>query len=446
MNKQTKLRAKILGRHFIYIKGALILMICCIVCYGTLAIGKGYGYPIKNPYAATVIGTPVEYQAALGKHPGYKILSLKVFQERITPKYFWYSDKISIGLLEQKREAPLIFLIAGTGGNYKGPQINSLARAFYHHGFHVVTLPSPTHMSFIISASKSSVPGLLDEDSQDLYNVMKLAWETRLKQRLQVTDFYIAGYSLGGAQTAYLTFIDEQQKFFNFKKALMINAPVNLFNSVSILDELVNQNFPPEEAGQKFNQFWRETWSLLAERYSRSRADELSLSPDFLFSLYKDRSLDEADSQTLIATVFRISAASMIVTSDVMTQSGFIVPKGVTAKISADVTDYFVVSHRTGFNQYAQGLMLPYFQQVNPNLKFRQLLDRASLYPLEDYLRNNNKIGLMHNEDDIIMAAGEIEWFRNVFGNRAKIYPSGGHLGNIVYKDNIKDMLDFIKN
>ena len=422
------------------------IMLCIVACVSQLVMADDYAYPIQNPYAATVIGTPAEYRAELSKFKGYKVLKLKVFQDRITPNYFWYNDKISLGLLEQKQEAPLIFLVAGTGGNFKGPNMATLSRAFYDEGFHVVTLPSPTYMSFIIAASNSSVPGLLDDDSHDLYNVMKLAWQTQLRRRIQVSDFYVAGYSLGGAQTAYLTYIDEQQKFFNFKKALILNAPVSLLNSIGKLDALVNKSFPPERAGKKFNQFWRETWSLLAKRYSESRADELQLSPDFLFDLYKDRDLDEADAQALIATAFRISAASMMVTADVMSQSGFIIPKGTTAKITADVTDYFVVSHRTGFNEYARGLMFPFYQRRNSSLTFEQLVERSSLYPLEDYLRKSEKIKLMHNADDIIMAPEEIEWLKDVFGARAKIYPRGGHLGNLAYRDNVRDMLALIKN
>jgi hypothetical protein len=304
-------------------------------------------------------------------------------------------------------------------------------------------------MSFIIAASNSSVPGLLDDDSHDLYNLMKLAWDTQLKQRIKVSEFYITGYSLGGAQAAYLTYIDEQQKFFNFKKALILNTPVSLLSSASILDGYVNKSFPPDQVGVKFYEFWKKTWALVAERYSNSPGDELTLSPDFLFDLYKDSELDDEELEALIATAFRISAASMISTSDVMSKSGFIVPKNINTKRRAnkkDYTDYFVVSHRTGFDEYSKELMLPFFKGRNPNLTYEQLVERASLYPIEDYLRNSEKIGLMHNEDDIIMAPGEIKWLKDVFGDRGKFYPHGGHLGNVAYKDNVTYMINFFKH
>ena len=44
------------------------------------------------------------------------------------------------------------------------------------------------------------------------------------------------------------------------------------------------------------------------------------------------------------------------------------------------------------------------------------------------------------------MAPGEIEWLKDVFSERAIIYPRGGHLGNLSHEDTVKDMLEVIKN
>ena len=71
------------------------------------------------------------------------------------------------------------------------------------------------------------------------------------------------------------------------------------------------------------------------------------------------------------------------------------------------------------------------------------LLEKFSLQDIEDYLRNSDKIGLMHNADDLILDDGEIDYFKDVFQSRAIIYPIGGHCGNIKYKQNIEDMLGF---
>ena len=42
----------------------------------------------------------------------------------------------------------------------------------------------------------------------------------------------------------------------------------------------------------------------------------------------------------------------------------------------------------------------------------------------------------------LILAPGEIDYFREVFGSRARIYPTGGHCGNIDYQQNVDYMLN----
>ena len=52
----------------------------------------------------------------------------------------------------------------------------------------------------------------------------------------------------------------------------------------------------------------------------------------------------------------------------------------------------------------------------------------------------------MHNADDILLAEGDIDYLRDVFGERAQIYPRGGHSGNMAYIDNVAHMLDFFSD
>ena len=51
----------------------------------------------------------------------------------------------------------------------------------------------------------------------------------------------------------------------------------------------------------------------------------------------------------------------------------------------------------------------------------------------------------MTNVDDFILAKGEVEFLRSTFGDRARIYPRGGHCGNLEYHENVADMLRFFE-
>jgi hypothetical protein len=71
------------------------------------------------------------------------------------------------------------------------------------------------------------------------------------------------------------------------------------------------------------------------------------------------------------------------------------------------------------------------------------LAERNSLRAIGDYLREASKIGLMHNEDDFLLSEGDLDYLRGLFGERAQIYPRGGHNGNMDSKDNVAYVIDF---
>ena len=72
-----------------------------------------------------------------------------------------------------------------------------------------------------------------------------------------------------------------------------------------------------------------------------------------------------------------------------------------------------------------------------------RLIEVLSLRNIEPYLKSAEKIGLMHNEDDIILKPGEIEYLEGLFGARAKIFPTGGHCGNMNHQDAVEFMVKF---
>ncbi|UCC55494.1 MAG: hypothetical protein JSU75_08990, partial [Gammaproteobacteria bacterium] len=100
-----------------------------------------------------------------------------------------------------------------------------------------------------------------------------------------------------------------------------------------------------------------------------------------------------------------------------------------------------LVAHRLGFTDFFHTYFYPHIHQQQPDISRSELVEQMSLSEIEDYLKNSPKIEVMHNQDDIILEPGEIDFFPRVFGERAKIYPKGGHCGNIDYRDNVAHMI-----
>ena len=194
-----------------------------------------YDFPFDDPFVATVVGTPEDYRAELPEKIPLRKRSMKIFEDREVPDFVWHDERLRYSYALQKGPAPLVFLIAGTGGTHDGSKNTMMGKAFYQAGFHIVSISSPTHMNFVVAASSTSVPGHAYKDAEDLYRVMERIM-AKLGDRVEVTDYYVTGYSLGGFNTAFVTLLDEERQVFNFRKALLINPPVTLYNSISLLD------------------------------------------------------------------------------------------------------------------------------------------------------------------------------------------------------------------
>lgn len=401
-----------------------------------------YDYPFSDPYVATVVNTPMEYAEVLPTEVPVKFDTLKMFPERKVPGILWNLDELRYSYVRQKGPAPLIFLIAGTGASFNSAKMQVMQKAFYRAGYHVISISSPTHPNFVVAASTSSVPGHLEEDSADLYKVMQTVWQ-KLQQKMEATDFNLAGYSLGAAQSAFIAKLDEQDKAFNFRKVLLINPPVSLYNSVLILDELLELNIPG--GLDNFNVFYDRIINAFSDVYAHG--ENVDFNNDFLYQTYKYRKPTSDDPlKALIGTSFRISSENMVFTSDVMTKAGYVVPKNLVLRRHDNVRDYAKVLGHLTFLDYFRGILLPHFQDLNPQTTEADLIRQLSLRSIEDYLRTSPKFGLIHNEDDIILLPGEIDYLRGVFGDRARIFPHGGHCGNMAYPENVAAMVGFFQD
>jgi hypothetical protein len=421
--------------HFIIISFLFSATLCN-------AESDGYGYPYSNPYEATILSTPVDLKAPLPQEINAKELEMTVFPDRKIPDVFWYNRKLYYSLAAQKEKAPLIFVIAGTGARYDSPKAQMMQNAFYEAGFHVICLSSPTHPNFITTASSTTAPGDIQSDCRDLYRVMTLAWE-KAKTKIDASDFYLTGYSLGGSQAAFIAMLDETQKNFNFKKVLMINPAISLYDSAVRLDKLFVDNIPGGIG--HFDDFYRSLIKNIENQYIYG--DFVDLNHEFFYSAFNKVLPTEGEQKAVIGFSFRISAANIIFVTDVMTNSGWIVPKNLELTKTSSTTDYGKVAARAGgFSFYAENLLLPVLQQKTPELTLAQLIEQSSLTSIEDYLKNSDKIGLVTNEDDLILAPGDIDYLKRVFKIRSKIYPRGGHCGNMEYKDNVAYMVEYFKS
>jgi predicted alpha/beta-fold hydrolase len=400
-----------------------------------------YDYPIDNPWLATIAGTPQAAQADLPEPDAWERRTVNPFPARQTPVGFWYYKGLTYSLITQRHRAPLVFVIGATGADDRAPLMTTLGKVLHAAGLHVVLLPSPTHPNFIVTASATHVPGNPDQDAADLYRVMRLV-RGEAGERIDISDFYLTGYSLGGWHAAFIAKLDEEEQAFGFKRVLLLDPPVSLYRSVRTIDQLLIQNIPGGVDG--LGRFLDDAVTQLLAAYQTTDALDFE-DEDLALALYTE--LDPADDQlaAVIGLSFRLAAASMIFTSDVMSRAGYIYPRNKPFLSTTPLGSYLAVSLRTSLIDYFRDVYAPFYSPRHPELSREDFIERSDLASIGDYLSTTEKIGVFANQDDVVLAPGDIEELRRLFGNRARIYPNGGHLGNLDHRAVVADIVDFFR-
>ena len=398
-----------------------------------------YDYPLEDAMEATVLGTPRALQARVPDQVPTEELRLRVFPQRTPPAVFWYAERLPVLVARQRRPAPLVYVVAGTGSSHAGASMRAMLGALYQAGFHVVTIASPTHPSFIVAASERQLPGLPQNDARDLYRVMRLVY-AEVAGSIDITAQHLVGYSLGAAEAAFVARLDDAEGAIGFDRVLMINPPVSLYRSAEKLDAMVDA-IPG--GVDDFDLFFYQNFGRFAAAYQQQ--DVLDFTNDFLFTLYRRKPPPERTFEALIGITFRLAAANVLFTADVLNRAGVVVPKERVIATTDSLTEYAKVCAYLGFRQYMQHLLLPVVRRQRPETRFSDLVAASDLASIESYLRQAAKIGLMHNRDDPVLTAGDLDFLAEVFRGRARFYPRGGHLGNLNHHRNVADMIAFLK-
>ena len=418
-------------------------LVFCVSATAADVDAQSYGYPLANPFEATIATTPPELRPAL---PDDLDIDQSDYSVRLRPDRefelldnFWPVTKLQYRLAEQKGRAPLIFIISGTGASYASSITEYLKKLFYGAGFHVVQLSSPTSYDFMAAASRFATPGYSPDDADDLYRAMQAVRAQHPK--LQVSEYLLTGYSLGALHAAFVSQIDETRRAFDFKRVLLLNPPVNLYTSVSNLDKLVQTRVQGIDNSTNF-------YELVLGKLTRYFNDKgyLDINEAMLYDFQQSKEkLSDEQMAMLIGTSFRFSSADIVFTSDLLNRRGLITPRDYRITESTSLTPFFQLALRCDFDCYIAEQLMPMWRARYDGGSLNQLIEQSSLYALEDYLRGSDKIAVMHNADDLILGQGDIGFLRRTFGERLTLYPRGGHCGNLNYRVNSDAMLEFFR-
>lgn len=392
-----------------------------ITIFAQATVVAPYDYPYRDPLIATMTNAITRPSM------------VKLKFERLTPmpernSIPLYEDRahLTYGYLFQPQAAPLVFLMPGLGGVAHGSAIQFLAEKLYLDGYHVVTLTNPFSWQFSLAASRTGLVGYAPDDTRDLYHVMKLV--VAHLQELDptpITQYGFVGYSLAGLQGAFLAKYDREERFFNFKRFLLINPPFDFIYGLNTLDafhhegDILSDDEKQDVLYQVASVFFQKEKEKVDYNYFLGLDHLLQLQPHKL--------------KWVLAASFRDTLSDVIMVSQQIHDLGILKNPATEESISDRLDEIRMFS----FEQYMRIFVLP---TLPPSQDSKDPIFETDIRSLTEYLKNDTRIYLMHNLDDFLIKPEDQHPIEAIFGNRARLYPLGGHVGNLWFPQNDWDI------
>lgn len=412
------------------------LLLCPLEAVAQRIDAANYRYPYNNPFVATSTVALMQGHEAL-QHGKIRNLEINVLDGRDNIPLLEDMGKLRYRFYQREEPAPLIFIVPGIASSAYVGSARYLAEFLAGHGFHVLVLPSPYHWNFALAASRSGSPGLIQEDAEDLYNVMQITLQAVQQQyHAQVSNIGFFGFSEGAHEAAYVAKLDMAQRSIGIDRYLLVNPPVNLLTAIKRIDTMagLEKNYTPQQRD------YLQSYALGMIASATQQGDPFS--PDYFADWDKRARLDDKQYQYLIGNELQKSVGDTIYV-DSLAFNPDILKTPIAPNFRAE---RLKEARSYNLRDYVERFVLPKIRQSSdPRISVEKLNTQTSLKNISSTLENNKNIFLMHNLDDFLVSAEDFAFLEQVLGDRAKLYPHGGHLGNLWYEENKYDYLEIFK-
>ena len=383
------------------------------------SLSWAYDYPYADPYYATITASFLKADH-LDKSIRYQDIYLKPIPARdAVPYYGEKRNHLTLRLWPGKKNAPLIFLLAGVGGSHAASYSNYLGYHFSKKGFHVVAIPSPFHWQFVLSAGALGSPGLPSEDARDVLRVIRLSLPS-LREKIEFGKIGLIGVSMGALETAYVASLDKNHLI---EKFLLINPPVDPSYSSQVLSDMTVDSLSREQKKKLDEMIY-----LLG---SKKLMMEDIKSPEYFLHLEQSLPLNLEERKYLIGKAMQNFMGPLIFTSEQIR------PRGLLQK--AQPEERLREAEDKTFSDYRDNILLPNLLE-DKSRTVREILSESTMEGIREELTKNERVFLLHNQDDFILSTEHFQFLRETFGSRLKFFPRGGHIGNVWANEN-KDFI-----
>ncbi len=317
------------------------------------------------------------------------------------PEIFWYTGNLRYALAQQPGTAPLVFIVPGTGANFDSGKSLILQRRAVRgrpaRGLAAVAACTRTSSS---APRPRSRPGLLRRGCGGPLSGDGADPPPARGRDRRLRDSDLAGYSLGATHAAFVARLDDQRRSFGFEQVLLINPPVEPLP----LGQDPRRGCSTSTSARSPTSTPVQPADAAVLRSSTRRPSRSMFSDELVYEIYLRQPPPDSTLEALIGTAFRLSLDQPFVHLRRRGRS-----RRAGRARSAALDHRFADAVLQGGEPARLRVLrpagpLPVLScETAPDISFEELVERNSLRAIEDYLRQATKIGLMHNEDDILL-------------------------------------------
>ncbi|NJD07865.1 MAG: alpha/beta hydrolase [Methylococcaceae bacterium] len=390
-----------------------------------------YRYPYADPYLATTTIAIMKGREERSGDETIRDLEVALLPRRNAVPLFEGKGKLHFRLYRSKGEAPLIFIVPGLGSSAYEGSASFIAESLVAGGFHVLVMPDPLNWNFALAASRSGFPGHHVADAVDMYRAMQAALHYVTDEAgVSVGKLGLMGFSEGALCAAYVDKLDAEESELDFVTTLLINPPVDPLSAIRKIDEMarVAATLTPEQRSRVQSFAFGTGIRALKQDYD---------DPDYFADWDQRLRMTNAQIRYLIGASLYSSIGDTMYAVEQAQHPGVL-----KTPVSASFRSARLEEARSiGVLGYLERFLLPHLRIADPGLTMDALNDATSLRAIGLALAQSRRVYLMHNRDDILLNPGDIEYLMRTFGERAIVYPRGGHLGNLWYPSNKRDIV-----
>lgn len=341
--------------------------------------------------------------------------SVRCFDNKKMQYAFWKSPADSKA--QQKKEQ-LVIILPGIGGTYMNSSPVAFAELFNMRGANVAVINSTFSWQYNSSESARRIPGYLPDDAESVRSaIVKVLADLRERKKITSPEITLMGYSFGAMHTLKIAQLEEEKSLIGAARFVAVNPPVSLDNAIAAADSLVASGAGLSDKEIK-GDFIDAAGQIM---FSSSR----KLPPyDGVSSPHNYRiDVPNKVSRVLVGLNLKNSMRELLLSAHKKSPlQGLKQPADTVRK-----NNLYLEIDRVTFRYYAEKILSPGY----PDIPIAQLYKNSDLRSMENTLKLNEKIFVLHNIDDFLLTEQDKAFLSTTLKNRLTWFNHGGHLGNL---------------